>query len=376
MNRITVVTTSFPTSAMQSGQEAAGSFVFDFVQELSQSAEVNVVAPGKEDCRAEMKGISVRYFASPSLPLSLLKPANPLKWPAIIQTLRSGQRAVFDVVERTKPHHIFALWALPSGYWAKTAGEQTGTPYSVWALGSDIWSLGKVPFVRITLRSVLRNSTKCFADGYKLAEDVTAISGKSCDFLPSCRKLPISSAKQLATEPPYKLAFLGRWHKNKGIDLLLDSLDLLKTEDWKRIQEIRINGGGPLNDLVYAKSKRLKDKGYPVTVGGYLNTAEAASLYQWADFLLIPSRIESIPVVFSDAMQSKCPVITMPVGDLPVLLQQFRVGVTASSVSIIAFASALQEAISCQPADFSEGLISAKPYLCTCKAFNQILTIL
>lgn len=359
MDRITIVSTSFPTGALLSGQEAAGSFVYDFAKELSRRVEVNVVAPGHENCKMELEGISVNYFAASSLPLSLLKPKNPLKWPGIIRTLQSGQRAVLDTVRETKPHHIFALWALPSGYWAKTAGAQTGTPYSVWALGSDIWSLGKIPLVRKTLRSVLRSSTHCFADGYKLAEDVTAISGRSCNFLPSCRKLPVYSTKEHATSPPYKLAFLGRWHRNKGIDLLLESLNLLNTEDWNRIREIRIHGGGPLNHLVNTQVNTLKNNGYPVTAGGYLNVSDAANLYQWADFLLIPSRVESIPVVFSDAMQSNCPVISMPVGDLPTLMSRLNVGVLSRSIGTQDYCNSISEALLTPPASYSKGLSEA-----------------
>jgi glycosyltransferase involved in cell wall biosynthesis len=196
---------------------------------------------------------------------------------------------------------------------------------------------------------VLQSSTHCFADGYKLAEDVTAISGKSCDFLPSCRRLPENSIKTLATNPPYKLAFLGRWHKNKGIDLLLESLSLLNIEDWNRIKEIRIHGGGPLDHLVNTQAKILKNKGYPVTTGGYLNVMDANSLFQWADFLLIPSRVESIPVVFSDAMQSNCPVISMPVGDLQYLIDSNHVGVCAKSISRAGFSEALHNALLTPP---------------------------
>ncbi|MPT43185.1 MAG: glycosyltransferase [Klebsiella sp.] len=65
--------------------------------------------------------------------------------------------------------------------------------------------------------------------------------------------------------------------------------------------------------------------------------AEAAIVH--ADCLLIPSRIESIPVVFSDAMKLGRPVVSMPVGDLPQLVGS-GVGILARQVSSQAFASA------------------------------------
>jgi glycosyltransferase involved in cell wall biosynthesis len=345
MKHLAVVTTSFPDVAFAAGQEAAGSFVNDFVVELARHVRVTVVAPAGKSGTEQVGNLTIHRFAVPSLPLSLLKPANPLQWQAILRTMRAGQQAVTAVVQTGNIDHIFALWALPSGYWAKVAGGRAGVPYSIWALGSDIWSLGKVPLVRQALRDVLRRSRFCFADGYQLAADVTAISGRECTFLPSSRQLPILGTKPLATAPPYKLAFLGRWHPHKGTDLLLESLNLLTDEDWQRIAEVRIHGGGPLAELVQAEGKKLKEKGRPVIIGGYLNRDEATSLYRWADYLLIPSRIESIPVVFSDAMQAKCPVIATPVGDLPRLLETYHVGVLAKEPSTRAFADAIHAAI-------------------------------
>lgn len=358
MKRIVLVSTSFPGSAFHSGQEAAGSFVYFFALELSRKAEVTVVAPGDESQSYHQGPLHIRYFPVPRLPLSLLKPGNPLHWRAITMTMNSGQRAVKNAVLNNKPDHVIALWALPSGYWAKAACAESGVPYSVWALGSDIWSLGKIPVIRQVLRKVLRNSSHCFGDGYKLASDVEAISGKPCGFLPSCRKLPVSTKKELATEPPYKLAFLGRWHRNKGIDLLLKSLRLLSKEDWSRISEVRIHGGGPLSDLVHSEGALLKSEGHPIEIGGYLDLEEAASLYNWADYVLIPSRIESIPVVFSDAMQSMCPVIVTPVGDLPRLIKENMVGVSARAVTSEAYAEAVRIVLSDAPGSFSQGLHS------------------
>jgi glycosyltransferase involved in cell wall biosynthesis len=90
-----------------------------------------------------------------------------------------------------------------------------------------------------------------------------------------------------------------------------------------------------------------------------MNREEAAAFYCRADYLLIPSRIESIPVVFSDAMQAGCPVIAMPVGDLPRLVAQYGVGVAASAVTPEAFADAIRAAVRTSPGVFQKGLLRA-----------------
>ena len=353
MKHIVVVTTSFPDISFKPGQEAAGMFVTDFVRELANYTYVTIVAPGSQDNIESFENFSIHRFAVPSLPLSLLQPASPAQWHKIIKTLQAGRRSVQKAVSTRKTDHIFALWALPSGYWAHEAGEKYHIPYSIWALGSDIWRLGKIPIIRTVLRNVLQNSQVCFADGYQLANDVEAISSRKCHFLPSSRKLSVPSTKNLAVEPPYNLAFLGRWHPNKGIDLLLESLFLLGDADWKRITAVRIYGGGPLENLVHSQVNALKALGYSVEIGGYLNREDATNLLIWADYLLLPSRIESIPIIFSDAMQANCLLISTPIGDLPRLIHKYNVGILADAVTPYAQANAIRYALKHPPATFS-----------------------
>ncbi|HFQ93169.1 MAG TPA: glycosyltransferase [Anaerolineae bacterium] len=352
MKQLLLISTSFPDAAYQAGQEAAGQFVYDFAVSLARRARVTAVVPGQQSGVTQEDGVTVRRFGVPALPLSLLKPARPTDWGKIWRTMRAGQTAVAAAVQASPPDHILALWALPSGYWA----QKTGRPYSIWALGSDIWGLGRVPLARGALRRVLQGAVHRFADGYQLAADVEAIGQRPCRFLPSSRRLPARGEKQLATQPPYKLAFLGRWHPNKGVDLLLDALHLLLDEDWRQIAEVRIFGGGPLADVVTAEVERLRANGRPVALGGYLNRREAADLLTWADYLLLPSRIESIPVIFSDALQANTPLIAAPVGDLPRLLADGAAGILAEGVSAAALAAAVRRGLGQPPVSFGDGL--------------------
>lgn len=340
--RLLLVTTSFPES--HGGEEAAGGFVYDFAHALGRHAKVEVVAPGCRDGVEVDGGITVHRFRAPRLPLSLLKAGRPGDWPAILRTLTAGGQAVDRVAERLRPDHALGLWALPSGAWLRRAGTRLGVPYSLWALGSDIWSLGRVPLVRRMLASVLRGAEHRFADGVELSAAVQELCGAPCQFLPSSRRLPVTDPASPRDVVPVRLGYLGRWHENKGTDLLLDALWSLDDDAWARIESVRINGGGPLAPRVEQGVARLRDAGRPVELGGYLDSRGAADLLSWSDYLVIPSRIESVPVIFSDAMQARCPVISMPVGDLPQLINRYQVGVTAASVDAAALARAIAEA--------------------------------
>ena len=341
---VLLVTTSYPES--QSGSEAAGGFVEEFARQLAGHARVTVVAAAGGGSSIREEGpLQVRRFGVRRWPLSLLKPVNPLDWWPIWSTLRDGMRAVREVVEQDRPDYILALWALPSGHWARRMLRDFDVPYGIWALGSDIWSLGRVPVLRSYLRRVLADAEHRYADGLQLGSDVEKIGGASCDFLPSARRLSPQRQRDLASSPPYRLAFLGRWHPNKGVDLFLDALSQLTDDDWARISEVRVRGGGPLETEVREAVEQLRSQGRPVDLGGYLDADEAIELFTWTDYLVLPSRVESIPVIFSDAAQLGRPLVATPVGDLPRLFAQSEFGVLAQAPTADAIAAALREAL-------------------------------
>lgn len=347
MNSLMIVTTSYPQHETD-GATAAGAFVADLACVLAKTLPVDVIAPANTSSLTENGGLSVHRFAVPSLPLSLLSATRPSHWPNIVRTLKAGSDVVHSISSERRPAHILALWALPSGLWARSAALNLGIPYSVWALGSDIWSLGKIPIIRRLLRKILREANQCYADGIRLSSDVEKIADVACTFHPSSRSFPKRLRKPRTTGSPLRLAFLGRWHQNKGIDLLLQALDLLKPEDWARIESIKITGGGPLDKDVRNNCKAMRNNGKPVYDGDYLDIKGAADLLYWADYLLLPSRIESIPVVYSDAMQAGCPIIATPAGDLPHLFRKYghSTGVLANTISPESFAAAIHDAIS------------------------------
>jgi glycosyltransferase involved in cell wall biosynthesis len=358
LKHIALITTSYPTG--ESGKEAAGSFVADFAQTLCNFVSVTVIAPGSQNSeRRTIRGVREITYRAPRQPLSNLRLFSPTDLLALQITMHNGKRALNKLIQHDKPDHLFALWVLPSGYWAMKTSQRYHIPYSTWALGSDIWTLGKLPIVRRILKCVLSGSKYNFADGIQLRDQVLDISGKECCFLPSTRSFPLQVKKRLSQNPPFRLAYLGRWHPNKGVDLLCDAITRLKESDWRRIEAVRICGGGPMETTIKTRIKRLRAEGRPIEIGGYLSKNEAADLLNWADYLLIPSRIESIPVIFSDALKAKCPVICTPVGDLPRLVVDHQIGFMAKDVSSDSFAVAIAEAIKCRPCEYDSRLVIA-----------------
>jgi glycosyltransferase involved in cell wall biosynthesis len=280
--------------------------------------------------------------------LSLLSPLNPRHWFAILAALCSLRRQALAAAADGRVAHVLALWILPSGWAARIVARTLGIRYSVWALGSDIWSLGRLPVVKGVLATIISEAEVAYADGLQLARDAEALSGRHFEFMPSCRALSGDRERPVADAAPYRFLFLGRWHPNKGTDLLFDALDQLDDDDWHRIAEIEVAGGGHLRPLVEQRVRRLTDAGRPLRLTGFLNRAEAERALARADRLLLPSRIESIPVVFSDALAYGIPVVSMPVGDLPGLLAGGG-GWLASRVDGDAFAQAIRSSLDPAP---------------------------
>lgn len=334
-----LITTSYAHDG--DGSEAAGAFVADLAQELAGIMPVRVVAPGKAEGKRMHGAVEVWSFQAPDKPLSLLNPADPRNWAAIVRTLRSLRRTVLAANHDAQVLHALAFWVLPSGWAARVLWRRHGVPYSVWALGSDIWSLGRLPVVRGFLRRVAVDATAAFADGMQLGADAKRLSGREFAFLPSTRKLAATRSRPVSRSAPYRLLFLGRWHPNKGVDLLIQALTRLDDEEWAHIAEVHIAGGGPMEDAVRQGVAALRAAGRPVRLSGYLDRDQASLALAQADRLLLPSRVESIPVVFSDAMKFSLPVISMPVGDLPALIGS-GTGWLAQRVDAEAFAAAIR----------------------------------
>ncbi len=275
--------------------------------------------------------------------------------------LRGGSAVTLDAAQGSS--HILALWGLPCGEWARRAARARGICFSVWMLGSDVWTLGRIPLLRQWLARVIREATCAYADGYQLADDARQIGGASVEFLPSTRAVGLTDAPPPRAQAPYRLLFLGRWHRNKGIDLLLDALSILDDNDWSRIERVEIQGGGPLEKTVRELGDSLRNRGRPVEIGRYLNKVEAEMAMTRADWVLIPSRIESIPVVFSDAMKMSRPVICTPVGDLPKMLASLRCGICVDAIDAPAIATGIKAALHTSALDYLEAVRrAAKPF--------------
>ena len=365
--KICIITSSYPQH--KDDTRNAGIFVRDFALLLAkENYDVFVIAPQGKNSSNFDDEINVQFFSwlKDEFGLSSLNPKNPVHFFKLLSAIISGIISTKSFVKNNEIDACIAMWAIPSGLYAWVAKIFSKTPYFVWALGSDIWKVNQYPFGNYILNKVLKNAKTIFADGIKLAKDVEKISKRKCDFLASNRILD-KTIKEIEYEKfddsKINFIFLGRYHPNKGVDILIESIAKLNKDERNKIL-FHIFGGGPLEKKIKTMVKKLGIESNTF-VNNYLEGSNVYSYFSKADFVIIPSRIESIPIVLSDVLQSGKPVIVTNVGDMGDLVRKYNAGIVVESNSQ-SLAEGIQTAIKCDKEkleSFQKGIVELKDFL-------------
>jgi glycosyltransferase involved in cell wall biosynthesis len=325
---ICIITSSFPSRPDDIVQAP---FLIDFIGGLKKGGhQVFLFTQDRQGVKEEfLEGVHVKWFPwmKSKRPLVQLNPTNPLDCLRIGSLLHKGQKELLPFVKENRIDACLALWVLPSGYFADRAYRQTGIPYSVWALGSDIYRYGRNPFLYPVMKRIIGEARGVFADGFDLSKRVEERFGRKCFFLATTRTiLPPSPSLKGGWEGlrniPYRFLFVGRLEKVKGIDVLLQSMALMTEEDMDI--HLTIVGKGRMEEWakVFVRQKGL---GKRVSMVGNVSDPALASLYAFANCVVIPSRSESIPLVFSEAIRFDKELIVTDVGDMGMMGRQYGV---------------------------------------------------
>lgn len=341
--RIGIVTSSYPISAKDTVN--AGVFVRDIAFELAKFGnEVHVLSPKKYGEVEYSTVVKENYFpwAGGAKDLASASLRNPITLFQYTTLVVSGLLSIRQFVQDNQLDSLVGMWAIPSGIFCWTANQKFGIPYGIWALGSDIWARKKYPFGETIVRKVLEQASFRFADGVQLAKDVESIAGLPCNFVPSVRRLPAS----LEIEPPTikqdypNLLYIGRYERNKGPDILIEAACHLLDSGYKFY--LHMFGVGSLQKSL---EERVRGYGDFILLNGYANQVTVIQYMQACNWLIIPSRIESIPLIFGDAIQMRLPIIATRVGDMGVLVENLKVGFSVPPSDYLALGEAISKAL-------------------------------
>jgi glycosyltransferase involved in cell wall biosynthesis len=324
---ICIITSSFPSRPDDIVQAP---FLVDFIKGLKKRGHrVFIFTQDREGEKEEfLEEVKVRWFPwiKSKKPLVQLNPFNPLDFFRIGNLFYNGRMAIPHFIIENKIEACLALWILPSGYFADQAYHQTKIPYSIWSLGSDIYRYGRNPFLYPVMRRIIQEARGVFADGFDLSKRIEERFGRKCFFLATTRNIEKTELekpeklKKLKT--PYGFLFVGRIEKVKGIDLLLQSMAYLKEEALNA--HLTVVGRGGMEE--WAKNFiKERDLGGYVSWMGNVTDQTLASLYTSVDCVVIPSRSESIPLVFSEAIRFDKELIVTDVGDMGMLGRHYGV---------------------------------------------------
>lgn len=359
--RIAIVTNRYPVDAA----DTASPFVADFCRALERLGhQLHVVTPFYPPERPERDPWVERFrWVDSDKVLGQLPLRTVSGLTTAFKAFTAGRRAVMDAVAAFKPDYILALWALPSGWWAQAAAKRFSIPYGVWCLGSDIQLWGRRPIARSLIKRILRHSSHLYADGYALAEETARLARKPCTFLPSMRELSYSETS-MPDHPfngdPYFIYF-GRLAADKGV------LDLLAAAEWARdhCPATIVFAGTP--DPGLDIDAEIKKRGLESLCRfvGPLGPRDIQRYLSHARAVLLPSRRDSIPLVFGEAMQCRTPVLCSNLPDFRAVLQRYAVGTIASHQAPRVWAEALRDftpdvASSDEMARFCEDFSAAK----------------
>ena len=347
---ICLITSSFPSRPDDIVQAP---FLIDFIKGLKKWGHRTFVFTQDRKGEKEefLKDVRVKWFtwSRSKLPLVQLNPFSPVDFFKILSLFLNGRRELFAFIKENKIEACLALWVLPGGYFANQAFRRTKIPYSVWSLGSDIYRYGQNPFLYPMMKKIIQEARGVFADGFDLSKRIEERFGRKCFFLATTRTIekigPDKLGKQerlKKPEDPYRFLFVGRIEKVKGIDVLLQSMAYLNEEALD--VHLTVVGSGGMEEWA---RRFIQNKGLERSISWMGNVPDEtlAFLYELSDCVVIPSRSESIPLVFSEALKFNKDLIVTDVGDMGMLGRRYEAARVIPPGDVIALKESMKKGV-------------------------------
>ena len=276
---------------------------------LNQNTEIKML---------KQKGINFFPIFLKTPNRSLIHLFNPI-------TVAKDFSSIFTVLNHVKPNIIicyYLLDALPLVIFKKFFG------YSLYVVvvGGDINLHKKLTF-QIMRKFIYLGCNKIFAVSEDLKNTIKRVH--NCEVVvvplgtdPSFFK-PLNSIKTLRRKWGIKqkdiiILTVCNLNKNKGVDVIIEALDLLNIKQKKNIK-LLIAGDGKEKFTLKKLSQKLGIQ-KNIFFLGFRNRLELLELYNLTDIFILASYSEGLPRVLIEAMACGCVSISTSVGDIPKII--------------------------------------------------------
>lgn len=237
------------------------------------------------------------------------------------EALKYARGLSFWLRERVRDYdvvHIHAVFSHTSVE-AGRAGRRAGVPYVVRPLGTlEPWSLRqrawrKRVFWWLGARALVHHAAAVHYTSHaerRGAEQALGI-GRGVVIPHGVAPAPAAEASQ---DPPYALV-LGRLHRKKRVEMVLDAFARLHQEGRLRAWQLWIAGaGGPSYETeLRARATAFRER---VRFLGWVEGAHKARVLAGASLLVSASRHENFGIAVAEAMAAGVPVLVTPEVDL------------------------------------------------------------
>ena len=231
----------------------------------------------------------------------------------------NAKKALEDLIKKEDIDIIHGHYLFPAGAAAVEVGNKHNIKTYVTAHGCDMFELYKSkPFMRPTIKKVLKNADGIFAVSKALRQEIiatgvsgiaekTKLSWNSVDITKFSLKDDDSFKKEFGLFDKPIVLFVGNLIKRKNVGALLEAKKIAKSDYY-----LVIVGDGPL-------SKKLRKKVEDENISDVIFTGsrtDVENIIPNCDFLVLPSFSESFGLVLIEALACGKPVIGSDVGGI------------------------------------------------------------
>ncbi|MGQ4832781.1 MAG: glycosyltransferase family 4 protein [Candidatus Asgardarchaeia archaeon] len=210
-----------------------------------------------------------------------------------------------------------------------------GTPYSVFVVGDELKVLKekyKAKFlsvltnlIRFAFIRILKNAKNVATNSIEVYQQLRNL-GINVIFLPTYIALnKFECKRELFQDDKVKFLYVGRFDKEKGIEVLLKVIPKLIAKS--KAFEFYFVGHGQYEGEIKKLAHMYKEVKYV----GFVDNKEMPKWYNETDVLVLPSLTEGMPAVILEAMACKRLVVASSVGSIPFLLKNGNFGLLVPS---------------------------------------------